>query len=93
MVWYFNCIKLIFIHIFSYRVCRASYQVSNKCVLCLSIVHVPGTCMPMISAMKGSLGQKILAKLEKEEDGASHCWCTYAGEVFLRLSEKANGLQ
>jgi hypothetical protein len=49
--------------------------------------------MPMISAMKGSLGQKILAKLEKEEDGASHCWCTYAGEVFLRLSEKANGLQ
>jgi hypothetical protein len=28
---------------------------------------------------EGSLGPKILVKLEKEEDEVSHCWCTYAG--------------
>jgi hypothetical protein len=34
----------------------------------------------LIAAMdEGSLGPKIVAKLEKEEDAASHCWCTYAG--------------
>ena len=37
--------------------------------------------MGVIATMEeGSLGQKIVEKLEKEKDGASHCWCTYAGE-------------
>ncbi|XP_059446413.1 uncharacterized protein LOC132177958 [Corylus avellana] len=40
----------------------------------------------LIAAMEdGSLGPKIMAKLEKEEDGASHCWCTYAGEGIFKV--------
>lgn len=42
----------------------------------------------MISAMEGSLGPKIPAKLEKEEDGANHCWCTYAGEGLFEVECK-----
>lgn len=40
----------------------------------------------LIAAMEdGSLGPKIKAKLEKEEDGASHCWCTYAGDGIFEV--------
>ena len=38
-----------------------------------------------IAAMEGSLGHKIVEKLEKEEDGASYCWCTYAGEGIFEV--------
>ena len=35
----------------------------------------------LITAMEeGSLGPKIMEKLEKENDGASHCWYTYASD-------------
>ena len=40
----------------------------------------------LIAAMEeGSLGQKIVEKLEKEEDGASHCSCTYAGDSIFEV--------
>jgi hypothetical protein len=40
----------------------------------------------LIAAMdEGSLRPKILAKLEKEEDDASHCWCTYAGAGMFEV--------
>jgi hypothetical protein len=40
----------------------------------------------LITAMKeGSLGPKIVDKLEKEEDGASHCWCTYSGDGLFEV--------
>lgn len=42
----------------------------------------------LIIAMESNLGPKIRDKLEKEEDDASHYWCTYAGEGILRLSAK-----
>jgi hypothetical protein len=42
----------------------------------------------LITAMDGNLGPKILAKLEKEEDEASHCWCTYAGEGIFEVECK-----
>jgi hypothetical protein len=54
--------------------------------------------MELIFAMEGNLGPTIMAKLEKEEDGASHCWCTYVGAhmlviTFLRLSVLVDSLQ
>jgi hypothetical protein len=40
----------------------------------------------IIAAMEeGSLGPKIVEKLEKEENGASHCRCTYAGEGIFEV--------
>jgi hypothetical protein len=40
----------------------------------------------LIAAMEeGSLGPKIVEKLEKENDGASYCWCTYAGEGIFEV--------
>jgi hypothetical protein len=32
----------------------------------------------LISSMEEALGPKIRKKLEKEEDEANNCWCTYA---------------
>jgi hypothetical protein len=40
----------------------------------------------LIAAMdEGSLGPKILAKLEKEEDDANLCWCTNAGDGIFEV--------
>jgi hypothetical protein len=40
----------------------------------------------LIAAIEeGSLGPKIMEKLEKEGDGASHCWCTYANDGIFEV--------
>jgi hypothetical protein len=40
----------------------------------------------LIAAMEeGSLGPKIVEKLQKEEDGASYCECTYAGDGIFEV--------
>ncbi|XP_059432949.1 uncharacterized protein LOC132166186 [Corylus avellana] len=39
----------------------------------------------LISSMEEALGPKIIKKLEKEEDEASNCWCTYAGQGMFEV--------
>ena len=39
----------------------------------------------IIAMEEESLEPKIMDKLEKEEDGASHCWCTYAGDGIFEV--------
>ena len=41
--------------------------------------------MELIVAMEGNLGSKIMAKLEKEEYGASHYWCIYVGDDIFEV--------
>ena len=41
--------------------------------------------MELIVAMECNFGQKIMAKLEKEEDGASHYWWTYVGDGIFEV--------
>jgi hypothetical protein len=38
-----------------------------------------------IISMEEALGPKIRKKLEKEEDEASNCWCTYAGNGMFEV--------
>ncbi|XP_059431509.1 uncharacterized protein LOC132165014 [Corylus avellana] len=45
----------------------------------------------LMNSMEEALGPKIRMKLEKEDDEASHCWCTYDGDGMFKVECLVDG--